>query len=224
MFPPDDTGDMDVAAENAANAVKLLMNSLIVDSQLQSEYGNDNVPYVEDIGRVERVETGDEGSEKEDDLPNFDLIFQELGKLDSSNKLLDVKARLMKLQESLVGGVLVDNNVVEGAVQEEETHQEVPAVCDDGPNPHISDSVSVAKEGISHQGPDGEKVIRGVVDNASNVLVSQQEMSKFVIYNQYGQQSLITLPSQATFMVQNSVQGNILLAPVGGMQLNPPYQ
>ena len=25
-------------------------------------------------------------------------------------------------------------------------------------------------------------------------------------------------------MVQNSVQGNVLLAPVGGMQLNPPYQ
>ena len=166
VFPPDDTGDMDVVAENAANAVKLLMNSSIVDSQLQSEYGNDNVPYVEDIGRVERLETGDEGSEKEDDLPNFDLIFQELGKLDSSNELLNVKARLMKLQESLVGGVLVNNNVVEGAVQEEEMYQEVPAVRDDGPNPHILDSVSVAKEGISHQGPVGEKVITGVVDNA----------------------------------------------------------
>ena len=92
MFPPDDTDDMDVAAENAANAVKLLMNSPIVDSQLQSEYGNDNVPYVEDIGCVERVKTGDEDSEKEDDLPNFDLIFHKLSKLDSSNELLDVKA------------------------------------------------------------------------------------------------------------------------------------
>ena len=99
-------------------------------------------PMLKDIGHVEHVETGDEGSEKEDDLPNFDLIFHELGKLDSSNELLDVKARLMKLQESLGGGVLVDNNVVEGAVQEEETHQEVPAVCDDGLNPHILDSVS----------------------------------------------------------------------------------
>ena len=67
-------------------------------------------------------------------------------------------------------------------------------------------------------------MITGVVDNASNVLVSRPEMSKFVIYDQYGQQSLITLPSQAMFMVQNSVQGNVLLAPVGGMQLNPPYQ
>ena len=56
------------------------------------------------------------------------------------------------------------------------------------------------------------------------MLVSQPEMSKFVIYDQYGQQSLITLPSQATFMVQNSVQGNVLLAPVGGMQLNLSYQ
>ena len=85
MFPPDDTGDMDVAAENAANAVKLLMNWPIVNSQLQSEYGNDNVAYAEDMGSVEHVENGDEGSEKEDHLPNFDLIFHKLSKLDSSN-------------------------------------------------------------------------------------------------------------------------------------------
>ena len=88
LFPPDNTGDMDAAAENA---VKLLMNLPIVDSQLHSEYGNDNVTYVENIGGVEHLENGDEGSEKEDHLPNFDLIFHDLSKLDSSNELLDVK-------------------------------------------------------------------------------------------------------------------------------------
>ena len=118
----------------------------------------------------------------------------------------------------------MDNNVAEGAVQEE-THQDgVPAVHDDAANPHISDSGSVANAGILQQVPVvEEKVIPGVVDNASNMLVLQPEMSKFVIYDQYRQQKLITLPSQATFIVQNSVQGNVLLTPVGGMQLNPSY-
>ena len=102
----------------------------------------------------------------------------------------------------------------------------MPAASDDVANPHFSDLESFGNEGISHpvqnEGIAADvKVNPGVVANATNMVQPQQDLSKFVIYDQFGQQSLITMPSQATFMVQNAVQGNVLLAPVGGMQLNP---
>ena len=102
----------------------------------------------------------------------------------------------------------------------------MPAVSDDIANPHFSDLGSFENEGISHpvrnEGIAADvKVNPGVVANATNMVQPQQDLSKFVIYDQFGQQSLITMPSEATFMVQNAVQGNVLLAPVVGMQLNP---
>ena len=95
LFPPDDTNDTDAAAATAAKAACLILDSPIVDSQLQSEYGDQNVTYVEEIHGVECLENKDgvasEKDEQESDLPNFDLIFHKLNKLDSSNELLDVK-------------------------------------------------------------------------------------------------------------------------------------
>ena len=89
LFPPDDTNDTDAAAATAANAAHLILDSPIVHSQLQSEYRDQNVAYVEEIHGVERLENEDgvasKKDEQESDLPNFDLIFHELNKLDSSN-------------------------------------------------------------------------------------------------------------------------------------------
>ena len=59
MFPPDDTNDTDAAAATAANAAHLILDSPIVDSQLQSEYGDQNVAYVEEIHGVEHLENED---------------------------------------------------------------------------------------------------------------------------------------------------------------------
>ena len=58
-------------------------------------------------------------------------------------------------------------------------------------------------------------VIQGAVDPTSNVL-----MNKFMIVDQFGQQNLISLLAQSTFMVQNSAQGNLFLSPVGELQMN----
>ena len=62
---------------------------------------------------------------------------------------------------------------------------------------------------------DATNVIQAAVDPTSNVL-----MSKFMIVDQFGQQNLISLLAQSTFMVQNTAQENLFLSPVGGLQLN----
>ena len=55
------------------------------------EYGNNTVPFVSGVERLDH----------ESHLPNFDVIFYELNKLESSSELLDLKTRLLKLQQCI---------------------------------------------------------------------------------------------------------------------------
>ena len=97
LFPPDDSNAVDVAAETAFGAASSLMHSPLVEKQLKSEYGDQNVAFV-------GVECFEEEPPPESNLPNFDVIFKELNKLESSDELLDLKTRLLQLKESLVDG------------------------------------------------------------------------------------------------------------------------
>ena len=85
MFPPDDSNAVDVAAETAFGAAASLMHSPLVEKQLDSEYGDQNVAFVDGVERFK-----DQALE-ESHLPDFDVIFKELNKLETSDQLLDLK-------------------------------------------------------------------------------------------------------------------------------------
>ena len=95
MFPPDNTRSVDDAAESAACAATNLLHSPLLQSQLDVEYGEENVPYVDG---VECLEHNEPLEQEHKDLPNFALIFYELSKLESSQELVDVKSKLLKIK------------------------------------------------------------------------------------------------------------------------------
>ena len=99
MFPPDNTRSVDDAAESAACAATNLLHSPLLQSQLDVEYGEENVPYVDG---VECLEHDEPLKQENKDLPNFALIFYELSKLESSRELVDVKSKLLKIKRSLM--------------------------------------------------------------------------------------------------------------------------
>ena len=51
MFPPDDSNAVDAAAETAFGAASSLMHSPLVEKQLNSEYGDQNVAFVDGVER-----------------------------------------------------------------------------------------------------------------------------------------------------------------------------
>ena len=99
MFPPDDTHSVDDATESAACAATNLLHSPLLQSQLDVEYGEENVSYVDG---VEHLEHNEPLEQEHKDLPNFALIFYELSKLESSWELVDVKSKLLKIKRSLM--------------------------------------------------------------------------------------------------------------------------
>ena len=76
---------MDAAAETAFGAASSLMHSPLVEKQVDSEYGDQNVAFVDGVERFE-----DQALE-ESHLLDFHVIFKELNKLETSDQLLDLK-------------------------------------------------------------------------------------------------------------------------------------
>ena len=199
MFPADcDTAEVDDAAKSAADAAKTLLNSPLVHNQLEQEYGNNNVPFVgvEHFGNAGDI-NGLDNEGQDESSPNFDVIFYELNKLASSNEVVDVKTRLLKLKQT-----------VEGESGMSSLHADVQR-NEDGHS---------GKQELNVP----NTVTNVVVDPTTNMLMAQQQqdISKFMIVDQFGHPNWISLPSQSTFMVQNSMNGNYFLAPVGGAQVN----
>ena len=85
MFPPDDSNAVDVAAKTAFGVASSLIHSPLVEKQLDSEYGDQNVAF------VDGVECFKDQPLEESHLPDIDVIFKELNKLETSDQLLDLK-------------------------------------------------------------------------------------------------------------------------------------
>ena len=246
MFLPDDSHIVDNAAANAYGVASALLHFPLVNKQLDSEYGSRNV---EDIEHLEHP--GDSH------VPNFDVIFYELNKLDSSAELIDLKTRLLKLKDSIVeesvsllldddskdfeGGEVNDiqkeNFEIDEQIKQETKNGETTGVAEDTKpegdvgtilNPVSNPEVVPVVNPSSVQDDVLRAILNSIsnthasaVDRTSNMIMTQPEVSKLMILDQFGQPTYISLPAQSSFMVQNAVQGGIFfLAPVGG---NPGF-
>ena len=244
MFPPDDLHIVDNAAANAYGAASALLHSPLINKQLDSEYRSRNVEYVEDVEHLEHL--GDSH------VLNFDVIFYNLNKLDSSAELIDVKTRLLKLKDSIVeesvsllldddskdfeGGEVNDtqkeNFEIDEQIKQESKNGDMTGVAEDtkpeGDVGTISNLISNPEVPVVNPSSVQDDVLGAIlnpilnthasaVDPTSNMIMTQTEVSKLMILDQFSQPTYISLPAQSMFMVQNAAQeGNFFLALVGG--------
>ena len=250
MFPPDDSHIVDNAAANAYGAASALLHYPLINKQLDSEYGSQNIEYVEDVEHLEHP--GDSH------VPNFDVIFYKLNKLDSSAELIDVKTRLLKLKNSIVeesvsllldddskdfeGGEVNDtqkeNFEIDEQIKQETKNWDMTGIAEDTKpegdvgtisnpilNPEVMPVVNPSSVQDDVLGAISNPILNthaSAVDPTSNMIMMQPEVSKLMILDQFSLPTCISLPAQSTFMVQNAAQGggNFFLAPVGG---NPRF-
>ena len=183
-------------------------------------------------------------------VPNFDVIFYKLNKLDSSAELIDVKTQLLKLKDSIVeesvsllldddskdfeGGEVNDtqkeNFEIDEQIKQETKNRDMTGVAEDmkpeGDVGAISNPVSnpevVPVVNLSSVQDDVLEAISNpilnthasAVDPTSNMIMTQPEVSKLMILDQFGQLTYISIPAQSTFMVQNAVQGGTSFWPL----------
>ena len=198
MFPNDDQHLVDIAAEVAHSAARGLLDNSMIETELKAQYGDENVASVSHAVDV-RIEN-------EMQFPNFDIIFHELNKLDSSVELLAVKSQLLKIKQSVIdhGVFPIPHGGSTGVSKRNETP--------------VSDVVVSGSSNVLHAVVDPVTNILMTQQQASDTMQNPQQMSKVMIYDQDGNQSFVSYQPDTTFVVDSTVQGGYYLAPVGGTQ------